>query len=191
MIIKIYLASKSPRRQQLLKQIGVEFEIIDVDIDEQWDGIENVRHYVERLALEKAQAGKIKLNSDKNIAVLGADTAVVLDDQILGKAQSNDDARRMLKSLSERMHHVYSAVTLITDKEEKTKTSISRVSFRPLTDRDIENYCNTGEPIGKAGAYAVQGRAAAFIERLEGSYSGLMGLPLYETTELLKSAGII
>jgi len=189
--MKLYLASKSPRRQQLLKQIGIEFEIVDVDIDEHWDGIENARHYVERMSLEKARDGKIKLNSNKNIAVLGADTAVVLDDKILGKAQSNEDARQMLKSLSGRMHHVYSAVTLITDTEEKTKTNISRVSFRPLTDHEIEIYCKTGEPLGKAGAYAIQGRAAAFIERLDGSYSGVMGLPLYETTELLKAARIV
>lgn len=189
--MKIYLASKSLRRQQLLKQIGIEFEIVDVEVDEHWDGIENARHYVERMSLEKARTGKAKINLNKNIAVLGADTAVVLDDQILGKAYNNEDARQMLKSLSGRMHHVYSAVTLITDTEEKTRTSIIRVSFRPLTDHEIEIYCKTGEPIGKAGAYAIQGRAAAFIERLEGSYSGVMGLSLYETTELLKSIRIV
>jgi len=189
--MKLYLASKSSRRQQLLKQIGIDFEIVDADIDERWDGIENARHYVERMSLEKAQAGKIKLNSNTNIVVLSADTAVVLDDKILGKAQNNEDATRMLKSLSGRMHHVYSAVTLITVAQEKTLINISRVSFRPLIDNEIENYCKTGEPIGKAGAYAIQGRAAAFIERLDGSYSGVMGLPLYETMELLKSAGVV
>ncbi|MBI4006671.1 MAG: septum formation inhibitor Maf [Gammaproteobacteria bacterium] len=189
--MKIYLASKSPRRQLLLKQIGIKYEIVDVDINEHWDGTENVRSYVERMSLEKARAGKIKLNTNKNITVFGADTAVVLDDKILGKAQSNEDATQMLKSLSGRMHHVYSAVSLVTQSEEKTKLNISRVCFRPLTESDIENYCKTGEPLGKAGAYAIQGKAAAFIERLDGSYSGVMGLPLFETTELLKSAGIV
>lgn len=189
--MKIYLASRSPRRHQLLKQICIEYEIVDVDIDERWDGIENARHYVERLSLEKARAGQVKINSDKNIFVLAADTAVVLDDNILGKAHSNEVAKQMLKSLSGRMHHVYTAVCLIHGKHEETRLNINRVCFRPLTDDEIDIYCLTGEPIGKAGAYAIQGRAAAFIERLEGSYSGVMGLPLYETTELLKSMEVV
>ena len=182
----LYLASQSPRRQQLLKEIGVAVEIVDVDINEDWDGSEHPRAHVERLALGKARAGKAKINADAGCAVLGADTAVVLDDRILGKALTEDDARQMLQSLSGRMHHVYTAVTLITAAEEKTITSISRVCFRPMTVTEIKSYCRTGEPIGKAGAYAIQGRAAAFIERLEGSYSGVMGLPLFETSELLK-----
>ena len=185
----IFLASRSPRRQQLLKQIGVEFETVDVDINEEWDGIEHALRHVERLSLEKARAGKAKINPDAGCAVLGADTAVVLDDRILGKALTEEDARQMLQSLSGRMHHVYTVVTLIAAGEEKTRTSISRVCFRPMTAAEIESYCRTGEPIGKAGAYAIQGRAAAFIERLEGSYSGVMGLPLYETANLLRSAG--
>ena len=187
----LYLASKSPRRQQLLKQIGVEFEIVDVDINEDWDGMEHPLRHVERLSLDKARAGKEKIKSDAGWAVLGADTAVVLDDRILGKAQNEVDVKYMLRVLSGRMHHVYTAVTLLTGNGDKTKTSLSRVSFRPLTANEIESYCKSGEPVGKAGAYAIQGRAAAFIERLEGSYSGVMGLPLYETAELLKTTAML
>ena len=184
--MKLYLASKSPRRHELLKQIGVEFEIIDVDVDETWDKKENARDYVLRLALEKAQAGNEKINND-GAMVLGADTAVVLDDIILGKANDKNEAKQILCSLSGRTHHVYSAIALINNKDEKTDVSISRVSFKPLTDHDIEKYYETEEPKGKAGAYAIQGKAAKFIERLDGSYSGVMGLPLYETWQLIQS----
>jgi septum formation protein len=185
----IYLASRSPRRHQLLKQIGIEFEIIDVDIDEHWDGSEHPRKHVERLALDKAHAGKSKINITGSFAVLGADTAVVLDDIVLGKVENREQAIAMLTQLSGRMHHVYSSVALVTDTREQIQTNVSRVCFRPLSREEIENYCDTDEPIGKAGGYAIQGRAAAFIERLEGSYSGVMGLPLYETANLLRSAG--
>jgi len=184
-LFMLYLASRSPRRQQLLKQIGVEFELVDINVNEDWDGIEQVQRHVERLSLEKARAGKAKIKLQNNFAVLGADTAVVLDDRILGKALNEEEAKHLLQTLSGRMHHVYTAVTLITNKGEKTKTSISRVVFRPITANEIESYCRTGEPIGKAGAYAIQGHAAAFIERLDGSYSGVMSLPLYETADLL------
>ena len=183
--MKIYLASKSPRRHELLKQLGIEFEIVDVDIDETWDNKEIARHYVTRLAIEKAKSGLEKINKNDAI-VLGADTAVVLDDIILGKAEKQSEATDMLKTLSGRTHHVYSAITLVSNNNETTAISISRVSFKPLTDEEIEQYCTTGEPLGKAGAYAIQGKAAKFIERLEGSYSGVMGLPLYETWNLIQ-----
>ena len=183
--MKIYLASKSPRRQQLLQQIGVEFEIIDVDIDEHWDGKENPRAYVERVALEKAQAGKSKINGSDSFAVIGADTSVVLDDIVLGKAENIEQATIMLQKLSGRMHYVYSSVALVTEHEQAIKTSISRICFKNLSADEIKTYCNTGEPLGKAGGYAIQGKAAVFVERLEGSYSGVMGLPLFETSELL------
>jgi septum formation protein len=185
--MKIYLASKSPRRQQLLKQIGIDFELIDINIDETWDGVEPAKKYVQRMALEKAQAARATVN--KQQSVLAADTVVVLDDEILGKAETTEDAMTMLGKLSGRTHHVYSAVALITDIEH-VQMNISRVSFRPLTKEEIGAYCATGEPLGKAGAYAIQGKAAAFISRLEGSYSSVMGLPLYETVELLRSAGL-
>ena len=187
MIMKIYLASKSPRRQQLLEQIGIDYEIVDIHIDETWDGVEPAKTYVQRMAREKAAAAR-KIITGQH-PVLAADTVVVLDDRVLGKAETKDEARAMLGRLSGRTHHVYSAVALITDSEQ-VRLNISRVSFRPLTAEMINSYCETGEPLGKAGAYAIQGRAAAFIERLEGSYSGVMGLPLYETIEMLRSIGL-
>ena len=182
----IYLASRSPRRKQLLEQIGVDFELVDIDIDETWDGREPARQYVQRLALEKANTARKFLEGQP--PVLAADTAVVLDERVLGKAVTQDEAREMLSMLSGRTHHVYSAVALLTTREQ-VQISTSRVSFRPLTAGEIDAYCATGEPLGKAGAYAIQGRAAAFIERLEGSYSGVMGLPLYETAGMLRLEG--
>jgi septum formation protein len=187
--MKIYLASGSPRRQQLLQQIGLPFETVDTDIDEHWDGQEPALVYVERLALEKAQAAKVKISSDEPFVIIGADTSVVLDDIVLGKAENNAQAANMLQQLSGRMHYVYSSVAVAGNHDQQIKTSISRVYFKPLTGKDIEDYCNTGEPFGKAGGYAIQGHAAVFVARLEGSYSGVMGLPLYETAELLKQFG--
>ena len=182
--MKIYLASTSPRRKQLLEQIGIDFETIDIDIDETWDGREPAKTYVKRIALEKARAAKSKIQN--NLPVLAADTSVVLDNLILGKAENKEDAINMLEQLSGRTHHVYTAVALITETEQVC-LNISHVSFRPLSKSDILEYCETEEPLGKAGAYAIQGKAAAFIERLEGSYSGVMGLPLYELAKMLKT----
>jgi septum formation protein len=180
--MKILLASRSPRRRELLEQIGVSYDVIDIDIDESWDGKETPEKYVQRIALEKARAGNAF--SDEDYPVLAADTAVILCDEILGKAENDKDAAAMLKKLSNKTHTVFSAVSLI-HKNEKTLLSTSQVTFRKLTKIDINNYIETGEPIGKAGGYAIQGKAAIFIERLEGSYSGVMGLPLFETQELL------
>ena len=180
--MKIILASKSPRRQELLKQIGIEFEVLDVDIDESWDGHESAQDYVRRVALEKARSGKAM--TDKNRPLLAADTAVVLNGQILGKAETSDDAIAMLERLSGKTHEVYTAVTVVAA-QEHTRLNISKVTFKDLNQKEINDYCKTGEPVGKAGGYAIQGRAAVFIERLEGSYSGVMGLPLYETMNLL------
>lgn len=182
--MKIYLASTSPRRKQLLEQIGIDFETIDIDIDETWDGREPAKTYVKRIALEKARAARSKIQN--NLPVLAADTSVVLDNLILGKAETKEEAAEMLGQLSGRTHHVYTAVALITETEQVC-LNVSHVSFRPLSDADILQYCETEEPLGKAGAYAIQGKAAAFIERLEGSYSGVMGLPLYEVAEILKT----
>jgi len=180
--MKILLASRSPRRRELLEQIGVSYDVIDIDIDESWDGKETPEKYVQRIALEKARAGNAF--SDEDYPVLAADTAVILGDEILGKAENDKDAAAMLKKLSNKTHTVFSAVSLI-HKNEKTLLSTSQVTFMKLTKIDINNYIETGEPIGKAGGYAIQGKAAIFIERLEGSYSGVMGLPLFETQELL------
>ena len=181
--MKVALASRSPRRRELLEQIDVEYEIIDIDIDESWKENETPLDYVRRIAEEKARTGKTLLKN--NLPVLAADTAVVLDGHILGKAENKDDAIAMLTKLSGKSHEVLSAVTVI-NKEEQTKVSISKVTFKQLSPEEIETYAESDEPIGKAGGYAIQGKAAVFIERLEGSYSGVMGLPLFETQELLQ-----
>tara|TARA_R110002073_G_scaffold6555_2_gene38592 strand:+ start:4284 stop:4838 length:555 start_codon:yes stop_codon:yes gene_type:complete len=180
--MKIYLASRSPRRCELLDQIGVEFQVIDIDIDESWDGKEKPEDYVQRIALEKARVGNAF--SDEDFPVLAADTAVVLDRHILGKAESREDAAAMLKKLSGKTHTVLSAVSLI-HKHEKCLLNINKVTFKKLSQNEIAGYCKTDEPIGKAGGYAIQGKAAIFIKHLEGSYSGVMGLPLFETQKLL------
>lgn len=178
----LYLASRSPRRRQLLDQLGIRYEVLDVEIDERWNGTEPARDFVVRLALEKARAGK--QIAARPLPVLAADTEVVLDDRVFGKPRDRDEAISMLMALSGRTHLVYSAVALVHGGEE-TRVNISRVDFRPLTLEECARYWDTGEPSGKAGAYAVQGRAAAFIARLDGSYSGVVGLPLYETAQLL------
>ncbi len=182
--MKLNLASTSPRRKQLLEQIGIDFELVHVEIDETWDGKEPAKIHVKRLALEKAHAAKSKIKN--NLPILAADTCVVIDNIILGKAESKEEAINMLEQLSGRTHHVYTAVALVT-KTEQVCLNVNHVSFRPLSETEILHYCETEEPLGKAGAYAIQGEAAAFIDRLEGSYSGVMGLPLYETSELLNS----
>jgi nucleoside triphosphate pyrophosphatase len=185
--MKIALASRSPRRRALLEQIGIEFEVIYINIDESWDGDghETPEDYVCRIAIEKARAGKKLVGND--LPILAADTSVVLDGHILGKAESKADAITMLNSLSGKTHHVLSAVCVINS-QEQTKVSISKVTFKTLSEEEINNYCETDEPLGKAGGYAIQGKAAVFIERLEGSYSGVMGLPLFETMNLLSHA---
>ena len=180
--MKIYLASRSPRRHELLKQINVDFEVIDIDIDESIKKDELPIDYVRRVSLQKARAGK-KI-AKKSYPVIAADTAVVIDNSILGKATCSKDAISMLNKLSGLTHTVLSAVSVI-GKKEITKVNISKVTFKPLSDNDIANYCQTNEPIGKAGGYAIQGKGALLIEKLEGSYSGVMGLPLDETHQLL------
>lgn len=190
--MSLYLASRSPRRRELLEQIGVQYDCLDVDLNEDWDGVEQARDYVARLALEKAQAGYQQLSSkqqaDKNNHVLGADTSVVLDDVILGKATTEAEALDMLKQLSGRCHHVFTGVALV-GQESFVRVNHNKVYFRVLTSKDCQSYCATGESLGKAGGYAVQGLGATFIERLEGSYSGVMGLPLFETAALLRTVG--
>jgi len=181
----IYLASKSPRRRQLLDLITQDYKVIEVDIPEQWDGAEAPQDYVQRLALCKARAGaQLAVGSSP---VLGSDTEVVIHNQILGKPRDRGDAIAMLRMLSGQTHEVYTAVALAQGNDESLCLNHNRIQFRQLDLVECESYCNTGEPFGKAGAYAIQGRAAAFITRLEGSYSGVMGLPLRETRELLKA----
>lgn len=182
----IILASQSPRRAELLRQVGVAFEIRVADVDERVRSGETPSDYVRRVALAKAEAVQARAPT---LPVLAADTAVVINGRILGKPDDRDDALGMLAQLSGRTHEVLSGVALLTDKPA-FRLSVSRVSFRPLSPGEAAAYWATGEPADKAGAYAVQGLAAAFIERIEGSYSGIMGLPLFETLELLRGAGL-
>jgi len=181
----IYLASTSPRRHELLAQIGVNFAVLRVDVDEQHVPGEAPVDYVTRLALVKARAGKALLDAGDSCPVLGADTTVVADDRIMGKPRDREDAVAMLLSLSGRTHQVFSAVAL-AGTHEAVRVSTSGVTFRTLTTAECQAYWETGEPRDKAGGYAIQGRAAQFVAWLEGSYSGVMGLPLYETVELFK-----
>ena len=185
----IYLASKSPRRRHLLEQIGVPFETVDVNVDETRRKGESPDDYVCRMALEKARSGLRALDEAKSAPVLGADTVVVIDGEILGKPTDAAPAATMLARLSGHTHEVLTAVTLAADKP-RTRLSRSLVTMRSINRQEREAYCATGEPLDKAGAYAIQGLGAVFIAKLEGSYSGVMGLPLYETAELLSKAGL-
>jgi septum formation protein len=182
----IYLASQSPRRHELLEQIGVPHQLLTAEVDETPHGEESPEDYVRRMAIAKARAGHA-LRSD--LPVLGADTAVVLDGHILGKPRDRAHANEMLSALSGREHRVLTGVALVGGNFEEYCLSDNRVSFRPLNPVEIDAYWHSGEPADKAGAYAVQGLGAVFITHLSGSYSGVMGLPLYETAELLRHAG--
>jgi len=186
----VYLASHSPRRQQLLRQIGIPFELLSVTVDETPRPGEDPAAHVARLALAKARAGWRRLQDRPRRPVLGADTDVVLDGVIFGKPQDREDGLRMLQTLAGREHRVLSAVALVDDTREQVRVQESRVRFRALRLEECEAYWATGEPADKAGAYAIQGRAAAFIAELHGSYSGVMGLPLFETAELLENFGV-
>ena len=185
----IYLASASPRRRELLDQIGVRYRVVAQDVAEAVRAGESPREYVQRLALAKARAGRDSLPAAERRPVLGADTAVVVDDRILGKPRDRGEALAMLESLSGRCHEVYSAVALVA-RNEAVLLNVSRVCFAELDAATRERYWDSGECHDKAGAYAIQGRAAMFISKLEGSYSGVMGLPLFETAALLQQAGI-
>ncbi len=185
----IYLASHSPRRRELLMQIGVDHTVVDIAIDETPLPEEAPSEYVIRMALEKARAGRTATHRQPSLPVLGADTAVVAGRRILGKPQDRDDAIAMLKQLSGSSHKVLTGVALIGRREE-TRLSVSSVRFRAIDAREAAAYWASGEPADKAGGYAIQGLGALFISRLEGSFSGVMGLPLFETGELLQRAGI-
>ncbi len=197
---RIYLASRSPRRRELLKQIGISFEIVlfredsrrAVDVDESPHAGEDPADYVLRLARSKAEAANLRLMQRRLPAypVLAADTTVVLDGQILGKPENESHAIAMLGALSGRTHRVLTAVAVGRYDRLETRLSVSTVDFAVLTPVQIRNYAATGEPLDKAGAYAIQGRAGVFVRHLAGSYTGVMGLPLYETAELLESFGL-
>jgi septum formation protein len=185
----IILASASPRRQELLSQIGVRFRQQVAEVDESRFENESAGDYVARVALEKARAIQGQFGHD-GMPVLGADTAVVIDDRVLGKPDNADHAGAMLRMLSARMHRVLSAVAVIRGDREAVQVHESSVWFRSLSASEIDAYWRSGEPRDKAGAYAIQGIGAIFVERLEGSYSGVMGLPLFETARLLRAFGI-
>ena len=185
----IYLASASPRRRELLTQIGIRYELLKVTVPEIPLPGEKAQDFVQRVALEKAQAGKYLLSPEDTHPVLGADTAVVIDGCILGKPADRQEALGMLTSLSGRRHQVMSAVAMAAE-HAAVILNISQVAFRNLSVEEIEAYWESGECYDKAGAYAIQGRAAIFVQELRGSYSGVMGLPLYETAALLQQFGI-
>ena len=189
-IHSILLASGSPRRRELLKQLAVTFKVAVADIDESVIEGETPEDYVVRLAREKAQAG-FEQNGGL-MPALGSDTIVLLDGRILGKPETRAEAESMLQSLSGQTHHVYSAVALALKSGNVMDTlNITAVTFGKMPTQWIKQYCQSDEPMDKAGSYAVQGGTGQYIRRIEGSYSGVMGLPLFETAELLRRAGLL
>lgn len=179
----IYLASQSPRRRELLDQIGVTHEVLRVEVDEAPRLNEAPELYVERLALAKARAGWAISSQDR--AVMGADTTLAFNGRILGKPIDRDDFLSTFADLSGQTHTVLSAVALVQGDRAATRLSVSRVRFRTITPDEAAAYWDSGEPADKAGGYGIQGLGAMFVAHLEGSYSGVMGLPLFETTDLL------
>lgn len=197
---RLYLASRSPRRRELLTQIGVHFDTLlfragaraDGEVDETPHPGEDPVTYVQRVARAKAEHGLRILGWRKlqPQPVLSADTTVEIDGQILGKPMDGDDAARTLRLLSGRVHRVLTAVVVATPAGQRVEAlSESQVRFRELSDAEIRRYVTTGEPLDKAGSYGIQGRAALFVAHMEGSYTGIMGLPLFETGELLRCIG--
>ncbi|WP_207883619.1 nucleoside triphosphate pyrophosphatase [Pseudomonas sp. 30_B] len=187
---QLYLASSSPRRRELLTQIGLPFHIVPASIDETPQAGESAVAYVERLAREKALAGLHFLAQRADVCVLGADTAVVLDGRILGKPADRAEALAMLQALSGREHEVLTAVAVANRDRCEARVVGSRVTFRSVSMEEAERYWDTGEPHDKAGGYAIQGLAAVFVSRVEGSYSAVVGLPLCETAALLADFSI-
>ena len=186
----IYLASGSPRRRELLAQIGVSFSLLAAFVDESIAPGEAALAYVCRLAAAKAEAGWLSAQRTRDLPVLAADTAVLVEGRILGKPADLQEALGMLSLLSARTHEVLTAITLRTAFGSESRVSHSLVTFRPIEEAEARAYWNTGEPRDKAGAYGIQGLGAVFVAHLRGSYSAVMGLPLFETSELLMQAGV-
>ena len=190
----VYLASQSPRRRQLLGQIGVQYELLLATPEEDAESLELVLPnevplaYVKRVTQLKLEAAvqRMKQRGLPNAPVLCADTTVALGRSILGKPENAADALRILKTLSGQTHRVLTAVALASGRKRLSAVSISQVTFASMSLAEMKNYIATGEPMGKAGAYGVQGAAAAYISQIKGSYTGIMGLPLFETAQLLK-----
>lgn len=190
--VQIILASASPRRRELLEQIGIRFLVQTADVDESPLVDETPEALVKRLAIMRAESvwNRRKKAGEKALPVLGSDTVGILNGELLVKPLDFADAKQMLQKMSGRQHEILTAVALVTASGSTVVINHNVVSFRSISDAEILAYWKTGEPQDKAGAYAIQGRGAIFIERLEGSYSGVMGLPLFETARLLASAGI-
>ncbi len=194
----VYLASQSPRRRQLLEQLGVRYELLLADADEDAEALEAERRgespaaYVERVTQAKLDAARRRLKARglRSAPILCSDTTVALGRRILGKPADANDARATLRALSGRTHRVLTAVAVAWGRRSALQMNVSRVVFVPLTDAQIDAYVDSGEPFGKAGAYAIQSAAAAWIPRINGSYTGIMGLPLHETAQLLRQAGV-
>ena len=186
----LHLASRSPRRAELLARLGLEFGILDLDVPEQRGAAEPAVDYVRRVAREKAGAGLLQVVAVPGAVVLGSDTEVILGDRVFGKPADAADAAEMLRALSGRTHEVLTAVSLVSAGREAQAAVLTRVSVEALTDGAIARYLACGEWQGKAGGYAIQGRAETFVRFLSGSHSNVVGLPLFETRALLSSAGI-
>lgn len=186
----LFLASRSPRRAALLAQLGLRFDVLDVDLAEVPGPHEAAADYVRRLAREKAGAGLLQVAAVPGALVLGSDTEVELDGCVFGKPEDPEQAAAMLRRLAGRRHRVLTAVCLVSAGREAEALSVSEVSFAALDEARIAAYVATGEPFGKAGGYALQGRAGAFVAHLSGSCSGVIGLPLHETWSLLAGFGV-
>jgi len=188
----LYLASKSSRRAEILKQLGVPFQVLQVDVDETPIPHEDALHYVQRIAKTKAEAGWHLMQQQQLtvLPLLSADTTVSLAGEILGKPVDQADALRMLQQLSGSEHEVHTALAMMTAQRLYTALSSTRVLMKALSESELHSYISSGEPMDKAGAYGIQGLASLFVQRIEGSYSGVMGLPIYETGELCRQAGI-
>lgn len=193
---RLYLASASPRRRELLTQIGLAHEVLLVPAppgeDEPQHAGESAADYVRRTARDKAMRGRDWMGAQAlpRLPLLSADTTVILAGDVLGKPADRDDAFRILRALSGSVHEVHTAVAVCTEDRLLEAVSVTEVRMRELADAEIARYCDSGEPFGKAGAYGIQGLAGTFISHIAGSYTGVMGLPLFETANLLRDAGI-
>ncbi len=187
----LYLASQSPRRAELLARLGPAFEPLALDVPEVRSPGETAQDYVRRVSAEKARAGLVELGPHPDAVVLSADTEVILDGEVFGKPADAADAAAMLRRLSGRTHEVLSVVTVAAAGREAQVESRSEVTFAPLVEADIAAYVASDEPMGKAGAYAIQGPGERFVAHLSGSHSGVMGLPMHETWTLLREFGVL
>lgn len=189
---RLVLASASPRRSALLSEMGLEFDVLSTDIDESIGAGETPKHYVLRLAQQKAQAAKQILSVESKVqrTILAADTIVCRGDDIFGKPKDKNDAMQIWSRLSDSEHEVMTGVSLLADNTEHSCIAKSQIRFDVISEAQMHAYWQSGEPVDKAGAYAIQGIASAWVQQLSGSYSNVVGLPLYEVNAILKNAGL-